>query len=399
MTFLVLLLIVGGVALRAMSAEERARLGRTALAAIREARDVVVERRRQPEPFRDALRARTPWAIVTPALVVLNLTIFVCMFFDTGVGGDSGSLIGWGGSIGPRTTNGEWWRLVTSLFVHTGFLQLMVNMLGLLQVGLLLERLVGRVALTAVYLSAGVFASLVRLSASPVDVTVGSSGAIFGMYGLLFASAVWSLFHRSMVTIPLKALRRLIPAAALFMLYNGLQSRPDHAGFLVGFACGVLLARGISDHKPAVRRVAVATGVTAAIAIAAAVPLRGVTDARPELARVIAVEDRTAGAYETMRDRFTLGGIAAEKLIGLIDRTIVPDLQESRARLKALDGVPEVHQPLVAQAEEYLRLRDESWRLRADGLRKLNLPTLRKADDRERAALQIMRKLKAADLQ
>ena len=83
MTFLVLLLIVGGVALRAMSAEERARLGRTALAAIREARDVVVERRRQPEPFRDALRARTPWAIVTPALVVLNLTIFVCMFFDS----------------------------------------------------------------------------------------------------------------------------------------------------------------------------------------------------------------------------------------------------------------------------------------------------------------------------
>ncbi len=68
MTFLVLLLIVGGVALRAMSAEERARLGRTALAAIREARDVVVERRRQPEPFRDALRARTPWAIVTPPL-------------------------------------------------------------------------------------------------------------------------------------------------------------------------------------------------------------------------------------------------------------------------------------------------------------------------------------------
>ena len=219
------------------------------------------------------------------------------------------------------------------------------------------------------------------------------------MYGLLFASAVWSLFHRSMVTIPLKALRRLIPAAALFMLYNGLQSRPDHAGFLVGFACGVLLARGISDHKPAVRRVAVATGVTAAIAIAAAVPLRGVTDARPELARVIAVEDRTAGAYETMRDRFTLGGIAAEKLIGLIDRTITPDLQESRARLKALEGVPEVHQPLVAQAEEYLRLRDESWRLRADGLRKLNLPTLRKADDRERAALQIMRRLKTADLQ
>jgi len=42
------------------------------------------------------------------------------------------------------------------------------------------------------------------------------------------------------------------------------------------------------------------------IAIAAAVPLRGVTDARPEMARGAAVEDRTAGAYETVRDRFTV---------------------------------------------------------------------------------------------
>src|SRR6185295_6613162 len=123
-------------------------------------------------------------------------------------------------------------------------------------------------------------------------------GAIFGMYGLLLASAIWSLFHRSAVTIPLRTVKRLIPAVAVFLLYNGLQSRPDHVGFLVGFACGLVMARGISDRKPAARRVAVAMGATAMIAIAAAVPLRGVTDARPETARVIAVEDRTAGVYD-----------------------------------------------------------------------------------------------------
>ena len=396
MTFLILLLVLAGVALSAMSAEERARLGRTALAAIREARDVVAERRRQPAPFRDALRARTPWAIVTPALVALNMAIFVRMLFDGGAPGDPGTLVAWGGSIGPRTTNGEWWRLVTSLFVHTGFLHLVANMLGLLQLGLLLERLVGRVAVAAVYVSAGVFAGLASLSASPVDVSVGASGAIFGMYGLLLAPAIWSLYRRSAVTIPLRTVKRLIPAAAVFLLYNGLQSKADHAGFLVGFACGLVLARGISDCKPAARRVAVAMGATAVIALAAAVPLRGVTDARPEIARVVAVEDRTAGAYETARDRFTLGRITAEKLIELIDRTITPELQETGVRLKALAGVPQVHQPLVAQAEEYLRLRDESWRLRADGLRKTNLLTLRKADDRERAALQIIKRLRPA---
>jgi membrane associated rhomboid family serine protease len=399
MTFLILLIVLAGVVLSAMSAEERVRLARNALAAVREARDVIAERRRQPEPFRDALRARTRWAIVTPVLVALNLAIFVRMIFDSGALADPGTLVVWGGNIGPRTTNGEWWRLVTSLFVHTGFLQLIANILGLLQLGLLLERLVGRVALAVVYVSAGVFASLASLSELPVDVTVGASGAIFGMYGLLLASAIWSLFHRSALTIPLRAVRRLIPAAAVFLLYNGLHSRPDHAGFLVGFACGLVLARGISDRKPAARRVAVAMGATAMIAIAAAVPLRGVTDARPEMARVISVEDRTASGYETARDRFTQGRITAEKLSELIDRTIVPELKETRARLKALSGVPAVHRPMVAQAEEYLRLRDESWRLRADGLRKANLLTLRKADDNERAALRIIKTLRAADLQ
>jgi membrane associated rhomboid family serine protease len=399
MTFIILLIVLAGVALTAMSAEERVRLARTALAAIREARDVVAERRRQPEPFRDALRARTRWAIVTPALVVLNLTIFVRMLFDSGALGDPAALVVWGGSIGPRTTNGEWWRLVTSLFVHTGFLHLVANMLGLLQLGLLLERLVGRVALAVVYVSAGVFASLARLSALPVDVTVGASGAIFGMYGLLLASAMWSLLNRSAVTIPLRTLKRLVPASAVFLFYNGLQSRSDHAGFLVGFACGLLLTRGISERKPAVRRVAVAMAATAVIAMAAAVPLRGVTDARPEMARVISVEDRTASAYETVRDRFTQGRITTEKLSELIDRTIVPELEETRARVKALTGVPDVHQPMVAQAEDYLRLRDESWRLRSDGLRKANLLTLRKADDKERTALRLIKKLRAADLQ
>ncbi len=147
------------------------------------------------------------------------------------------------------------------------------------------------------------------------------------MYGLLIASAIWSLFHRSTVTIPLRP-EKAHPRGAVPAVQRP-SEQADHAGFLVGFACGVVLAKGINDRKPAARRVAVAMGVAAAIAIAAAVPLRGVTDARPEMARVIAVEDRTAGAYEKMRDRFTQGRIAAEKLIGLIDRTIMPELQEA----------------------------------------------------------------------
>ena len=73
---------------------------------------------------------------------------------------------------GPLTTNGEWWRLVTASFVHTGLFHLLVNVAVLCQLGAVLERLAGRPTFTAVYISAGVFAGLISLSSYPVAVSV-----------------------------------------------------------------------------------------------------------------------------------------------------------------------------------------------------------------------------------
>jgi hypothetical protein len=122
------------------------------------------------------------------------------------------------------------------------------------------------------------------------------------------------------------------------------------------------------------------------IAVAFAVPLRGITDVRPEIERVVGLEDRTASAYQTAVDRFRKGRITAEAVAQLIDRTIEPELLAADAHLKAVNGVPREQQPLVASAEEYLRLRYESWRLRAESLRKSDVPTLQEARDTEPAS-------------
>jgi rhomboid protease GluP len=368
---LLFLLIVLGLGYRATTPEQRTELARSALAAIRQARDAAT---RERDPFRDALLARTPRVLVTPALVALNATIFVFMLVGAGALADPQTLVGWGGSVGPRTTNGEWWRLVTMMFVHSGMFQLLINTAALVQLGVILERLVGRLAFAAAYFAAGIFAGLASLSAYPVAVSVGPSGAIFGLYGLLLASSICGVINGSSVIITPRTAKRLGPVAAVFILYSvtagGIESAA--VGFAVGGAFGLALTIGVGDRTPDARRLGATMGAAVAIAVAAAFPLRGIADVRPEIERVVALEDRTASAYNTAADRFKNGRISAETLAQLIDRTIVPELSAAEARLKGLAKVPPDHQPLVADAEEFLRLRHESWRLRADGLRRTN---------------------------
>jgi hypothetical protein len=101
------------------------------------------------------------------------------------------------------------------------------------------------------------------------------------------------------------------------------------------------------------------------------------------------------GASIHTANQFRLG--AQGELAQLIDQSIRPELHKARERLEALTGVPREHQPLVARAEEYLRLRDESWSLRSEALHKSSMIALRKADRAERASLDAFEKLKPVD--
>ena len=395
------LVVLAGFAIYVMTPGERTRLFGAGVAALNRAKDTAIEQQTAPEPFFDALSARTPWPIVTPALAVVNVLIFAGMIFGHGALSNPETLIGWGASIAPRTTNGEWWRLLTAMFVHAGLLHLLANLAGLAQLGLVLERLVGYFAFATVFFAAGIFANLASLSAAPMIVTSGASGAVFGLYGLLLASAIWSIFQRSEMTMTLAAAKRLAPGTAIFMLYNLATDGFSHGvalnGLVMGFVCGLPLSYRVSERKPPGMWVGGAIAATALVAVVSAVPLRGFTDVKPEIERILAFEDRIATVYQAEVKRFTTGVSTAEALAQLIDRSIIPELQSLRARLKSLARVPSEHQPLVTNAEEYLRLRDESWRLRAQGLQTHSLPLLQRADRTERASLNVLERIKPPD--
>jgi membrane associated rhomboid family serine protease len=387
------LIVLAAAAVYFMTPAERTRLYNKILTTGKTAAHAAVQTATKDDPFVALLRERTRWVVVTPLLVAVHVVVFVQMAAAPGAIDDPQTAIAWGANFAPLTTNSEWQRLVASTFLHAGVLHLLATIAGLLPLGLLLERIIGRVTFAVIYFAAGVTASLVSLwTTSPTTVTFGPSGAVFGIYGLLLASLIWTVIERPPVSVPLSAVKRLAAAAALFFLYNALTDYlgrgPELAGFGMGFAGGLLVARGVTRRKPALTRTAVLTAATAAMAVAAAVPLRGITDFRPHLAQVAAVEERTTTAYDAAVSEFRLGRLPAKRLAQLIDRTILPDLQAMRKRVSEVRGVPREQQPLVEAAESYLKLREQSWRRRSEGLLRANLAMLREAERTERSALE-----------
>jgi membrane associated rhomboid family serine protease len=400
MIFLIALLVVGGFALYVMTPNERVRLLRRAVDVVQPiagaARPGAAE-----QAFRDALRARTQRALVTPALILLSVLMFIRLLFAAGALSDPATLIALGGNFAPRTTNGEWWRLVTSMFLHAGFIDLVLNMIGLAVIGLVLERVVGHVTFAVVYLAAGIAGSVASLFEYPLNANAGATAAILGVYGLALAAAMWSVLRRSPLTIPFAVVKRLGPVVGVFAFYILVSGRLGNVGNMTGLAVGIgfglLLTRNVSESTPSIGRAGLAMAMTVAIAALCSVPLRGIADVGPSIAQVVAAEDRTATAYEKAVSQFVKGRAAAEELATLIDQTIVPDLQSAAASLHMVGKVAREQQQLVADAGEYERLRLESWSLRAEGLREGNMRTLREAETTERAALTLFERIRPSE--
>ena len=233
-------------------------------------------------PKVDALPAQSGFdARPTPATFVLlgiNIAVFVAMLASgiSAIDPDTDRVLHWGADFGPYTLNGQYWRLITSMFLHFGIIHIFGNMWCLWSLGRLAERLLGSFSLVGIYLLTGVGASLLSLSWDPMRVSAGASGAIFGIAGILITTLYYGKHN-----LPQEAVRRLLGYVVKFSLLNllfGLKAHVDntaHVGGLVsGLLIGLFLARtlGASAEEQGTERRKI-FAVSALVLLALLVPV------------------------------------------------------------------------------------------------------------------------------
>jgi membrane associated rhomboid family serine protease len=123
-------------------------------------------------------------ALVTKTLVALNVLVYVITAAQgNGINSPGGSLFDKWYLFGPFVANGDWWRLITSAFLHASLLHIGFNMYFLWFVGAPVEAALGRGRFLLIYLISGLAGSAGALVLTPDKPTVGASGALFGILG------------------------------------------------------------------------------------------------------------------------------------------------------------------------------------------------------------------------
>jgi rhomboid protease GluP len=171
----------------------------------------------------------------------------------------------YGANFGPYTLSGEWWRLLTYMFLHGGAMHIFFNMWCLWDLGRLCESLYGRWTFAAVYLITGVAGGLASIAWNPRVLSVGASGAIFGLAGALIAS-----FYLGEFSLPRVAISGTLRSLVIFAVFNlgfgqlfgGIDNACHIGGLVSGLALGALIAR-LAPQQDAPLRRATVVGVVA----------------------------------------------------------------------------------------------------------------------------------------
>ncbi len=190
-------------------------------------------------------------AYVTWALVAINVAVFVVDVALTGfasfdmMGFGAGPLVEAGAVHGPSVAAGEWWRLITSAFLHLGLLHLAFNMYALWLFGPIIEQLYGHVEFAVLYVLCALGGSVLTILLQPESAAAGASGAIFGLFGLAFVVSRRRhllLGPQARAILSQVGTLLILNLAITFIAASRISWTGHLGGLIVGAVLGLLLA-------------------------------------------------------------------------------------------------------------------------------------------------------------
>ncbi|HZR36829.1 MAG TPA: rhomboid family intramembrane serine protease [Nevskia sp.] len=346
-------------------------------------------------------------AWITPALIAINIVVFIAAA-SRGAGvmePKPDVLVSWGTNIARYTMDGQWWRLITAMFLHFGLLHLLLNMWALAVSGRFTERLYGGPLYLLIYLTSGLCGNLASVLWNSHVNSAGASGAIFGVYGALLA-----FFMRKDTRVPAPIVKQQRSSGFLFIIINLMYSLGQHGidnaahagGLLSGLLLGFVLARPLeSPQRSAALSRHTGLGVGLAVVLLAGLGLGARYKAATIIPEIRFQEDvawldderyKARELFAEAKDDARNGKLSNEAFADSIERGPL-QIYEAMQRKIQSDTLP-AHSEYNGERRAYAALIQNSLdgcRLYAQGLRQHDASAIKQGEDRFEQSLQSSR--------
>ena len=225
---------------------------------------------------------------ITIGLIAINVLIFAAMLVRgvSAINPTPYDALSFGADFGPSTFGGQWWRLLTSMFVHFGAVHVGLNMWCLWNLGGAAERLLGRFSYLLAYFVSGIFSSIASVYWHPLAVSAGASGAIFGMAGVLV-----SFVYLKKTPAHMQLSKNMLGSLGTFILFNlmygaarsGVSNAAHIGGLVMGLAVGALLPAAAASETARRARLSVVVALSAIALVGSAVEAKHLRAGTAEL--------------------------------------------------------------------------------------------------------------------
>ena len=190
---------------------------------------------------------------VTYTLLGIQIILFIMMEF-MGSSESSATLLLFGAKFNPLIAAGEYWRLITPMFLHIGIVHLLINSITLYYLGSMVENIVGHWRYSVIYLASGLMGNLFSYQFSE-NISAGASTALFGLFAVFLALKNLFPRNRHIQSIGSQYLTLVVINLVFGIMGSGIDIWGHVGGLVGGFLVTMALLRGEGPDQRLTQRI------------------------------------------------------------------------------------------------------------------------------------------------